>query len=66
MPYLKGWPLKLYLLAVKESLGCLLAQNNAKGHEQTVYYLSRVVTLRPERVYDTCNRWVAYVHQGLP
>ena len=42
MPPLKGRPLKLYLLAVKESIGCLLEQNNAEGHEQTVYYLSRV------------------------
>ena len=24
------------------------------------------VTPRPERVYGTCNRRVAYVHQGLP
>ena len=24
------------------------------------------VTPRPERVYGTCNRRVAYMHQGLP
>ena len=24
------------------------------------------VTPHPEMVYDTCNRRVAYVHQGLP
>ena len=24
------------------------------------------VTPRPKRVYGTCNRRVAYVHQGLP
>ena len=24
------------------------------------------VTPRPKRVYGTCNRKVAYVHQGLP
>ena len=40
---LKGWPLKLYLLATKESIGCLLAQNNAEGREQVVYYFSRVL-----------------------
>ena len=43
MPPLKGQPLKLYLSVVKESLGCLLAQNNVEGHEQVVYYLSRVL-----------------------
>ena len=43
MPPLKGRPLKLYLLAVKESIGCLLAQNYAEGHEQSVYYLSIVL-----------------------
>ena len=43
MPPLKSWPLKLYLPTVKESIGRLLAQNNAKGHEQVVYYLSRVL-----------------------
>ena len=25
-----------------------------------------VVTPHPKRVYGTCNRRVAYVHQGLP
>ena len=43
IPPLKGGPLKLYLSAVKESLRCLLAQNNVEGHEQTIYYLSRVL-----------------------
>ena len=43
MPPLKSWPLKLYLPTAKESIGCLLAQNNAEGHEQVVYYLSRVL-----------------------
>ena len=36
MPLLKGRPLKIYLLATKESIGCLLAQNNVEGHEQVV------------------------------
>ena len=35
--------LKLYLSAANELIGCLLAQNNSKGHEQPVYYLSRVL-----------------------
>ena len=43
MPSLRGRPLKLYILAAKESIGCLLAQNNAEGHEQVVYYLSRIL-----------------------
>ena len=42
-PSLKGRPLKLYLLAAKESIGCLLAQNNDEGHEQAVYYLRNVL-----------------------
>ena len=33
-------PLKL--IAANESIGCLLVQNNSKGHEQAIYYLSRV------------------------
>ena len=47
MPPIQGHPLKLYLSTVDESIGCLLAQNNSKGHEHTVYYLSRV--LNPTR-----------------
>ena len=43
MPQLKGWPLKLYLSIAKESIGCILAQNNVEGHEQVVYYLNRVL-----------------------
>ena len=43
MPLLKGWLIKLYLSTAKESIGCLLAQNNVEGHEQVVYYLSRVL-----------------------
>ena len=43
MPPLKARSLKLYLLVAKESIGCLLAQNNVEGHEQAVYYLSRVL-----------------------
>ena len=43
MSPLRGRPLKLYLLAAKESIGCLLTQNNVEGHEQVVHYLSRVL-----------------------
>ncbi|CAL1388973.1 unnamed protein product [Linum trigynum] len=37
------WPLKLYLSATNTSLACLLAQDNDSGHEQAVYYLSRLL-----------------------
>ena len=43
IPPLRGRPLKLYLSTKKESIGCLQAQNNVKGHEQAIYYLSRVL-----------------------
>ena len=49
MPLLKGRPLKLYLSATKESIGCLLVQNNVEGHEQAIYYLSRVLNLTKTR-----------------
>ena len=44
MPPRKGYPLKLYISATYESIGCLLAQNNLGGHEQAIYYLSRTLT----------------------
>ena len=36
--------MRLYISAANESIGCLLAQNNTSGHEQAVYYLSRILT----------------------
>ena len=45
MPPIQGHPLKLYLSAANESIGCLLTQNNSKGHEQAVYYFSRLLNL---------------------
>ena len=44
MTPLKVQPLKLYLSAAKESIGCLLAQKNVEGHDQMVYYLSWVLS----------------------
>ncbi|XP_059650434.1 uncharacterized protein LOC132296238 [Cornus florida] len=44
MPLMKKWSLKLYLLAVEESISSMLAPNNEPGKEQAVYYLSRVLT----------------------
>ena len=43
MSLIQSHPLKLYLSAANESIGCLLEQNNSKGHQQVVYYLSKVL-----------------------
>ena len=43
MPPLRGRLLKLYISVANGSIGCLLAQINAKGREHVVYYLSRVL-----------------------
>ena len=51
MPPIQGHPLKLYLSTVNESIGCLLAQNNSKGHEQVIYYLSRVLNPAETRYF---------------
>ncbi|XP_059668842.1 uncharacterized protein LOC132313924 [Cornus florida] len=44
MPPIKKRPLRLYLSAANESIRTLLAQNNEWGKEQSIYYLSRVLT----------------------
>ncbi|XP_058203002.1 uncharacterized protein LOC131317472 [Rhododendron vialii] len=44
MPSIKNKPLKLYISAAEGSIGGLLAQDNAQGNEQIVYYLSRLLT----------------------
>ena len=43
MSPIQGHPLKLYLSVANESIGCLLTQNNSKGHKQAIYYLSSVL-----------------------
>ena len=43
MSPIQGHTLKLYLSVTNESLGCLLTQNNSKGHKQAIYYLSSVL-----------------------
>ena len=68
---LKGRPLKLYLSATKESIGFLLAQNNAEGHERVVYYLNRVLNSTETRytpieklclaLYFTCTKLRHYL-----
>ncbi|XP_015964127.1 uncharacterized protein LOC107487946 [Arachis duranensis] len=37
-------PLKLYIAAYINTIGCMLAQDDENGHERAVYYLSRVLT----------------------
>ena len=66
MPPLRGRPLKLYPSSTKESIGCLLAQNNAEGHEQAIYHLSKVLNSGETRyspieklclaLYFTCTK----------
>ncbi|XP_070679339.1 uncharacterized protein [Malus domestica] len=41
VPPRRGKPLKLYISAAEESIGCLLAQDNDAGREQAIFYLSR-------------------------
>ena len=36
--------LKLYISAANESIGYLLAQNDSVGHEQAIYYLSKILS----------------------
>ena len=38
-------PLRLYISDANESIGCLLVQNDSVGHEQVIYYLSRILSL---------------------
>ncbi|XP_016192697.1 uncharacterized protein LOC107633603 [Arachis ipaensis] len=37
-------PLKLYIAASMNTIGCMLAQDDENGHERAIYYLSRVLT----------------------
>ncbi|XP_062021144.1 uncharacterized protein LOC133737640 [Rosa rugosa] len=49
VPPVRGRPLKLYLAAAEYSIGSFLAQDNDKGKERAVYYLSRILTPVEER-----------------
>ncbi|KAM2785541.1 hypothetical protein PS2_006537 [Malus domestica] len=40
VPPRHGKPLKLYISAAEESIGCLLAQDNDAGRDQAIFYLS--------------------------
>nr|XP_008354225.2 uncharacterized protein LOC103417844 [Malus domestica] len=41
VPPRRDKPLKLYISAAEESIGCLLAQDTDAGREQAIFYLSR-------------------------
>ena len=43
VPIREEIPLRLYISVASESIGCLLAQNDSVGHEQAIYYLSRIL-----------------------
>ncbi|CAL8152344.1 unnamed protein product [Prunus armeniaca] len=51
----RGRPLKLYVSASEVSIGSLLVQDNKKGKEHAVYYLSRTLT-EVERKYSAIER----------
>ncbi|CAL2255260.1 unnamed protein product [Prunus armeniaca] len=53
----RGRPLKLYVSASEVSIGSLLVQDNKKGKEHAIYYLSRTLT-EVERKYSTLERYV--------
>ncbi|KAM1815822.1 hypothetical protein ACFX12_000295 [Malus domestica] len=55
VPPQRGKPLKLYISTAKESIGCLLAQDNDAGREQAIFYLSRNLN-RPEINYSTVEK----------
>ncbi|KAM2078098.1 hypothetical protein COP1_024346 [Malus domestica] len=55
VPPRRGKPLKLYILAAEEFIGCLLAQDNDAGQEQAIFYLSRNLN-QPEINYSAVEK----------
>ena len=55
VPPRRGKPLKLYISAAEESIGCLFAQDNDAGREQAIFYLSRNLN-PPEINYSTVEK----------
>ncbi|KAM1366652.1 hypothetical protein ACFX2I_000184 [Malus domestica] len=51
----RGRPLKLYIFAVEESIGCLLAQDNDVGGEHAIFYRSRHLN-PPDINYSTVEK----------
>ncbi|KAM1044805.1 hypothetical protein ACFX2I_035774 [Malus domestica] len=44
VPPRRGRPLKLYILAIEEFIGCLLAQDNDVGREKAIFYSVGILT----------------------
>ncbi|KAM1677541.1 hypothetical protein PS2_037427 [Malus domestica] len=55
VPPRRGKPLKLYISAAEESIGCLFAQDNDVGREHAIFYLSRNLN-QPETNYSTVEK----------
>ncbi|KAM1223354.1 hypothetical protein ACFX2G_043340 [Malus domestica] len=55
VPPQRGKPLKLYISAADESIGCLLEQDNDAGREQAIFYLSRNLS-PPEINYSAVEK----------
>ncbi|XP_070664519.1 uncharacterized protein [Malus domestica] len=55
VPPQRGKPLKLYISAAEESIGCLLAQDNDAGREHVIFYLSRNLS-HPEINYSAVEK----------
>ncbi|CAN6710299.1 unnamed protein product [Malus baccata var. baccata] len=63
VPPQRGKPLKLYISAAEESIGCLLAQDNDASREQAIFYLSRNLS-HPEINYSAVEKLcLTYVPQ---
>ena len=56
IPPREGKQLKLYISATQESIGSLLAQDNEDGHEQVIFYLSRILNPNECR-YSTVEKF---------
>ncbi|KAM2893649.1 hypothetical protein FF1_008976 [Malus domestica] len=55
VPPRRGKPLKLYISAAEESIGCVLAQDNDAGREQAIFYLSQNLN-QPEINYSAVKK----------
>ncbi|KAM2268968.1 hypothetical protein ACFX1S_047020 [Malus domestica] len=55
VPPRRDKPLKLYISAVEESIGCLLMQDTDAGREQAIFYLSRNLN-PPETSYSPIEK----------
>nr|XP_025628590.1 uncharacterized protein LOC112721775 [Arachis hypogaea] len=54
-------PLKLYIAASANIIGCMLAQNDENGHEWAIYYLSRVLTDIETRIHNEIAKELAQI-----